>query len=49
MLLAQALDRAGRAAEARAAYASFLEFWKDADRDLPIVTAATAALARLGS
>jgi hypothetical protein len=45
MLLAQALDRA----EARAAYASFLEFWKDADRDLPIVTAATAALARLGS
>jgi eukaryotic-like serine/threonine-protein kinase len=48
-LLAEALERAGRTAEARQAYAAFLDFWKTADRDLPGVTSATAALARLGS
>ncbi len=46
---AQALDGAGRSAEARAAYAGFLEFWKTADADLPIVLEARRALARLGS
>ncbi len=49
VLLARAHERAGRPAEARAAYAAFLEFWKTADRDLPVVAEATAALARLGT
>ena len=48
-LLARALDGAGRQAEARAAYADFLEFWKTADRDLPIVIEASKAFARLSS
>ena len=48
-LLAQAYDRAGRAAEARTAYADFLAFWKTADRDLPIVIEASKAFARLSS
>lgn len=49
VLLAQALERAGRTADARAAYAAFLDFWKAADQDLPVVVAAKAALARLGT
>ena len=43
---AQALEGAGRVTEARAAYADFLEFWKTADRDLPIVVEALRAVAR---
>jgi tetratricopeptide (TPR) repeat protein len=47
--LAQAYEGAGRGDQARAAYADFLEFWKTADADVPIVVEAKAALARLGS
>jgi tetratricopeptide (TPR) repeat protein/tRNA A-37 threonylcarbamoyl transferase component Bud32 len=47
--LAQAYDGAGRRDDARAAYAAFLEFWKTADDDLPIVVEAKQALARLTS
>jgi tetratricopeptide (TPR) repeat protein len=47
--LAQAYDGAGRRDDARAAYAAFLEFWKTADADLPIVIEAKRALARLSS
>ncbi|MEZ5293730.1 MAG: protein kinase [Vicinamibacterales bacterium] len=46
---ALALDRAGRTDEARQAYADFLEFWKTADAEAPIVVSAKTALARLGS
>jgi tetratricopeptide (TPR) repeat protein len=48
-LIARVLDRAGRQAEARKAYADFLEFWKTADRDLPIVIEASKAFTRLSS
>ena len=47
--LAQAYDGAGRRGEARKAYSDFLEFWKTADADLPIVVEAKRALARLAS
>jgi tetratricopeptide (TPR) repeat protein len=47
--LAEAYEGAGRAADARKAYAEFLEFWSAADTDLPLVVNATTALARLGS
>jgi len=47
--LAQAYDGAGRRDDARAAYAAFLEFWKTADADLPIVVEAKGALSRLAS
>ena len=40
--LAQAHEGAGRRDDARKAYADFLEFWKTADADLPIVVEATA-------
>jgi len=46
---ALALDRAGRGAEARQAYGDFLDFWKTADDDLPIMVEARRALVRLGS
>jgi hypothetical protein len=49
LLLARTLERLGRAAEARKAYTDFLTFWAQADRDLPMVVEATAAIARLGS
>ncbi len=47
--LARAYEGAGRRDDARAAYAAFLEFWKTADPDLPIVVDAKRALARLSS
>lgn len=47
--IAQSLEAAGRTADARAAYADFLAFWKTADDDLPIVVEARQALARLGA
>ena len=47
--LAQAYEGAGRRDDARKAYADFLEFWKTADADLPIVVQARTALTRLGS
>ena len=47
--LARAYEGAGRRDDARAAYAAFLEFWKTADDDLPIVVDAKRALARLSS
>jgi hypothetical protein len=47
--IARALERARRAAEAHTAYAAFLDFWKSADEDLPIVVEAKRALARLAS
>ena len=39
------LSQPGRTAEARTAYQEFLEFWKDADPDLPIVQDAKKRLA----
>jgi hypothetical protein len=47
--LAQAYEGAGRRDDARAAYAAFVEFWKTADEDLPIMVEAKRALARLSS
>ncbi|MGD9903462.1 MAG: protein kinase, partial [Vicinamibacterales bacterium] len=47
--LAQAYEGAGRRDEARTTYADFLEFWKTADADLPIVIDAKRALERLAS
>ncbi|MGE0361286.1 MAG: protein kinase [Vicinamibacterales bacterium] len=47
--LAQAYEGAGRHDEARKAYADFLEFWKTADADLPIVVEARRAIERLAS
>jgi tetratricopeptide (TPR) repeat protein len=47
--LAQAYEGAGRRDEARKAYADFLEFWKTADADVPIVVEAKRALERLAS
>lgn len=48
-LLARSLEMLERPADARKAYADFLTFWAQADRDLPMVVEATAAVARLGS
>jgi len=39
---ARALAAAGRTAEARAAYAQFIAFWKNADPDVPLLVAARA-------
>jgi tetratricopeptide (TPR) repeat protein len=47
--LAQAYEGAGRRDEARKAYADFVEFWKTADADVPILVEAKRALARLAS
>jgi eukaryotic-like serine/threonine-protein kinase len=49
VLLARALAGAGRTAEARAAYEAFFEFWKAADPDVPLLVAARAEHARLGT
>jgi len=48
-LLAQELARAGRTADARAAYERVFEFWKQADPDLPILIDARDTFAKLGS
>jgi DNA-binding winged helix-turn-helix (wHTH) protein/tetratricopeptide (TPR) repeat protein len=45
--LARAYVLQGETAKARAAYQDFLTLWKDADSDIPIVTAAKAEYAKL--
>jgi tetratricopeptide (TPR) repeat protein len=47
--LARALALGGHAAEARAAYATFLGIWSHADPDVPILQQAKAEAARLNS
>ena len=47
--LAQAYEGAGRRDDARRAYAEFVESWKTADADVPILVEAKRALARLSS
>ena len=44
--LAQAYEREGRQVQALAEYERFLQTWKDADADLPEVTAARKLLPR---
>jgi tetratricopeptide (TPR) repeat protein/tRNA A-37 threonylcarbamoyl transferase component Bud32 len=44
--LARLLDKAGQREAARAEYQRFLEYWKDADPDLPELAEARARLAR---
>ena len=43
--LGQAYERQGKWEQARAAYQRFLEIWKDADRELPVVVQAKERLA----
>ena len=45
--LARAYTKIGDAAKAKAAYTDLLSIWKDADRDLPLVTQARAESASL--
>jgi tetratricopeptide (TPR) repeat protein len=45
--LGRALDMSGDRTKAKAAYQDFLTFWKDADRDIPILKQAEAEYARL--
>jgi tetratricopeptide (TPR) repeat protein len=45
--IGQAYERAGMPDSARTAYSQFLLAWSEADEDLPLLTAARAALARL--
>jgi serine/threonine protein kinase/tetratricopeptide (TPR) repeat protein len=45
--LGKALTMAGNTARAKSAYEDFLTLWKDADRDIPILTQARAEYARL--
>lgn len=47
--LARTFEAAGRTDDARRAYRDFLDFWKSADPDLPVIVEATRALARLGT
>lgn len=47
--LAEAADRAGDRARAREHYATFLELWRDADPDLPMLRAAKASYAHLSA
>jgi len=44
---ARALNLQGDRVKARAAYDAFLELWKDADPDIPVLRQATAEYARL--
>ncbi len=44
--LARVLDKAGQRDAARVEYQRFLELWKDADKELPQLAEARAALAR---
>jgi tetratricopeptide (TPR) repeat protein len=46
--LAQAHERAGEAERARQVYAQFVEFWNDADSDIPELVAVRARLTALG-
>jgi len=45
--LGRAFDMSGDRTKAKAAYEDFLTFWKDADRDIPILKQAEAEYARL--
>jgi tetratricopeptide (TPR) repeat protein len=47
--LAQAYQRKGQVAEARAAYERFLQIWKNADADIPEVVDAKREFAMLKS
>jgi len=40
---------AGDVAGSRAAYEQFLQYWKDADRDLPVLAQARQELAAVGT
>jgi tetratricopeptide (TPR) repeat protein len=44
--LARVLDKAGQRDAARTEYQRFLDYWKDADKDLPELLEARAALTR---
>ncbi len=44
--LARVLDKAGQRDASRVEYQRFLELWKDADKELPQLAEARAALAR---
>ncbi len=46
---ARALAMSGRAADARSGYGRFLDAWKNADPDLPVLRAARREASRLGS
>jgi tetratricopeptide (TPR) repeat protein len=45
--IARAYEQQGNQAEARAAYQNFLELWKDADPDIPVLREARAEYAKL--
>jgi eukaryotic-like serine/threonine-protein kinase len=45
--LGKALAMAGKTAQAKAAYEDFFTLWKDADRDIPVLTQARAEYAKL--
>ena len=45
--LARALAGAGQTEKAKASYRRFLEIWKDADRDIPLLQEVKAEFARL--
>jgi hypothetical protein len=45
--LGRAFDISGDRTKAKAAYEDFLTFWKDADRDIPILRQAEAEYAKL--
>jgi DNA-binding winged helix-turn-helix (wHTH) protein/predicted Zn-dependent protease len=47
--LARALHMQGKLAESKAAYESFFSFWKDADKDLPVLMDARRESAQLAS
>jgi eukaryotic-like serine/threonine-protein kinase len=47
--LARALAAEGRTEESREGYEEFFRLWKDADEDLPLLRAARAEYARLGT
>jgi eukaryotic-like serine/threonine-protein kinase len=46
--LARALAAQGDTEKARAAYRDFMDLWKDADADIPILRQARAESAKLG-
>ena len=49
VMLARAQAALGQAAEARKSYEAFLELWKDADPELPLLVQAREEYAKLGS
>jgi eukaryotic-like serine/threonine-protein kinase len=48
-MLARVQTQLGQQAEARKTYEKFFEVWKDADPDVPLLVAARAEFAKLGS